>query len=408
MAQPLKKAPIKKTATIADLKAKMGFGVKVEKGEVQGASNADKPLDWLIMPKAFQDALKLPGLPQGYVSTLVGWPNTGKSTLINHAIVAAQKQGLIPIIYDTENNFDFNYAIDMGMDATPVYGDVDTEVIDPETGDIRIVTENKIIEYVGNFFYFNNEILKDRYGDIDYSTGKKTAKKRNKAVIEDMVYSINEFLEMQSNGEIEQGLVFLWDSVGTIGGLKAYNSKVGNPMFDAGTISAAFQDIMDSSIPSSRKVSSPYTNTMVIVNKPWQDSMTNPVGPPSLELKGGKSITFRSRLILLLGGQLKAGIKRLTATSKGFDYNYAIQTKVQVLKNQLPSPYNVTYKGEFICTDIGIIGTDKEDVDAYKKQRMPVILERLSSIAKDNGRELVINDSDVSFEENEEDLIAVE
>lgn len=408
MAQPLKKAPIKKKATIADLKAKMGFGVKVEKGEVQGASNADKPIEWLIMPKAFQDALKLPGFPQGYVSTLVGWPNTGKSTLINHAIVAAQRQGLIPIIYDTENNFDFNYAIDMGMDASPVYGDVDTEVIDPETGDVRIVTENKIVEYVGNFFYFNNEILKDRYGDIDYSTGKRTAKKRNKAVIEDMVYSINEFLELQSNGDIEQGLVFLWDSVGTIGGLKAYNSKIGNPMFDAGTISAAFQDIMDTSIPSSRKVSSPYTNTMVIVNKPWQDSMTNPVGPPSLELKGGKSITFRSRLILLLGGQLKAGIKRLTATSKGFDYNYAVQTKVQVLKNQLPSPYNVTYKGEFICTDIGIIGTDKENIDAYKKQRMPVILERLSNMAKDNGREINFNDTDVSFEENEEDLIAVE
>lgn len=408
MAQPLKKAPIKKKATIADLKAKMGFGVKVEKGEVQGASNADKPLDWLIMPKAFQDALKLPGLPQGYVSTLVGWPNTGKSTLINHAIVAAQRQGLIPIIYDTENNFDFNYAIDMGMDATPVYGDIDTEVIDPETGDVTIVTENKIVEYVGNFFYFNNEILKDRYGDIDYATGKKTAKKRNKAVIEDMVYSINEFLELQSNGDIEQGLVFLWDSVGTIGGLKAYNSKVGNPMFDAGTISAAFQDIMDSSIPSSRKVSSPYTNTMVIVNKPWQDSMTNPVGPPSLELKGGKSITFRSRLILLLGGQLKAGIKRLTATSKGFDYNYAVQTKVQVLKNQLPTPYNVTYKGEFICTDIGIIGTDKEDVDAYKKKRMPVILERLNDIAKDNGRDVKFEASDVNFEEEDEDLIMVE
>lgn len=408
MAQPQKKAPIKKKATIADLKEKMGFGVKVDKGAIQGASNADKPLDWLLMPKAFQDALKLPGLPQGYVSTLVGWPNTGKSTLINHAIVAAQKQGLIPIIYDTENNFDFNYAIDMGMDATPVYGDVDTEVIDPETGDVMIVTENKIIEYVGNFFYFNNTILMDRYGDIDYSTGKRTAKKRNKAVIEDMVYSINEFLELQANGDIEQGLVFLWDSVGTIGGLKAYNSKVGNPMFDAGTISAAFQDIMDSSIPSSRKVSSPYTNTMVIVNKPWQDSMTNPVGPPSLELKGGKSITFRSRLILLLGGQLKAGIKRLTATSKGFDYNYAIQTKVQVLKNQLPSPYNVTYKGEFICTDTGIIGTAKEDIDEYKKKRMPAILERLSNIAKDNGRDISINASDVNFEEEEEDLLNIE
>ena len=146
MAQPQKKTPIKKKATIADLKEKMGFRVKVEKGEIKNASNADKPMDWLIMPKAFQDALKLPGLPQGYVSTLVGWPNTGKSTLINHAIVAAQKQGLIPIIYDTENNFDFKYAIDMGMDAEPVYEDVDTEITDPETGEVSIVTENKIVE----------------------------------------------------------------------------------------------------------------------------------------------------------------------------------------------------------------------------------------------------------------------
>ena len=408
MAQPLKKTPIKKKATVADLKEKMGFRVKVENREVKSASNADKPLEWLLMPKAYQDALKLPGIPQGYITTIVGWSNTGKSTLINHAIVSAQKQGLIPIIYDTENNFDFNYAIDMGMDAEPVYADVDTEVVDPETGDISIVTENKIVEYVGNFFYFNQSILMDRYGDIDYSTGKRGAKKRSKAVIEDMVYSINEFLELQADGEIQQGFVFLWDSVGSIGGLRELNSKVGNPMFNAATISTAFQDIMDSAIPSSRKISSPYTNTMVIVNKPWSDSTTNPVGPPSLELKGGKSITFRSRLILLLGGQLKAGVKRLTATSKGFDYNYAIQTKVQVLKHQLPSPYNVTYKGEFICTDIGIIGTDKEDVDAYKKERMPAILKRLSSMAKDSGKDVKISDSDVSFEENDDEFMNVD
>lgn len=402
MAQPLKKTPIKKKATIAELKEKMGFRVKVENREIKNASNADKPLDWLIMPSAYQEALKLPGIPQGYITTLVGWPNTGKSTLINHAIVAAQQQGLIPVIYDTENNFDFKYAIDMGMDAEPVYGDVDTEVTDPETGEVSIITENKIVEYVGNFFYFNNAILKERYGDIDYATGKRGTKRRTKAVIEDMVYSINEFLELQENGEIQQGFVFLWDSVGSIGGLKEYSSKVGNPMFNAATISAAFQDIMDNAIPSSRKVSSPYTNTMVLVNKPWQDSMTNPVGPPSLELKGGKSITFRSRLILLLGGQLKASVKRLTATSKGFDYNYAVQTKVQVLKNQLPSPYNVTYKGEFICTDTGIIGVDKESIDEYKKNRMPIILKRLSDIAKDNGKEITITASDVNFEESDE------
>lgn len=404
MAQPLKKTPIKKKATIAELKEKMGLRVKVENREIKNASNADKPMDWLIMPQAFQDAVKLPGIPQGYVSTLMGWPNTGKSTLINHAIVAAQKQGLIPVIYDTENNFDFKYAIDMGMDAEPVYDDVDTEVTDPETGDVTIVTENKIVEYVGNFFYFNNAILRERYGDIDYSTGKKLANKRTKAVIEDMVYSINEFLEMQANGDIEQGFVFLWDSVGTISGLKTYNSKVGNPMFDAGTISAAFQDIMDNAIPASRKVSSPYTNTMLIVNKVWSDNTSNPVGPPSLEMKGGKSVGYRSRLVILLGGQLKAGIKKLTATSKGLNYNWGVQTKVKVMKNQLPTPFNVTYEGEFICTDIGIIGTDKESQDSYKKNRIPVILKKLGEIAESNGRTESLSADDVKFIEIADDI----
>ena len=404
MAQPNKKAPIKKKNTIADLKEKMGFSVSVDKGNIQGNSNADKPLEWLVMPNAFRDALKLPGFPLGYVSCCVGWPSTGKSTLINHAIISAQKQGLVPIIYDTENNFDFNYAIDMGMDATPVYGDINVETIDPETGDISVVKENRIIQYDGPFVYFNNSILVDRYGDIDYSTGKRVAKKRNKAVIEDIVYSINEFLELQSNGEIEQGFVFLWDSVGSIGGLKSYNSKVGNNMFDAGTISAAFQDIMDNSIPSSRKISSPYTNTMIVINKVWLDSTSNPVGPPSLELKGGKSITYRSRLVILVGGQLKAGIKRLTATSKGFDYNYGIQTKIRVLKNQLPSPYNVTYQGEFICTDIGIIGTSKEEIDEYKKKRIPYILEKLNTMAKENGQVEKLTLDDISYKESEDDV----
>ena len=404
MAQPQKKAPIKKKNTIDDLKAKMGIGVKVEKGNVVGASNADKPMDWIYMPKAYQDALKLPGFPQGYLSTICGFSNTGKSTLVNHAIVAAQKQGLIPVIYDTENNFDFNYAIDMGMEAEPVYGNVDVETVNPDTGEITVTTERRIIEYTGNFFYFNHAILTDRYGDIDYSTGKRGPKKRTKAVIEDMVYSINEFLEYQANGDIEQGFVFIWDSVGTIGGMKAYNSKVGNPMFDAATISAAFQDIMDNAIPSSRKVSSPYTNTMILVNKVWLDSTSSAVGPPSMELKGGKSITYRSRLTIVLGGLLKPSIKKLTAASKGLTYNYGIQTKARVIKNQLPSPFNVTYEGEFVCTGTGIIGVDKAELEEYRAAHMKDILKKLNQLAENNGRKETFTTEDISFAESEEEV----
>ena len=403
MTQPTKKAPIKKNSSIDSLKAKMNFGVKLEDGVVKGASNADKPIEWLIMPKAYQEAIKLPGFPIGYVSTICGHSNTGKSTLVNHAIVSAQRQGLIPVIYDTENNFDFNYAIDMGMDATPVYGDVEVEQMNPDTGEINIVTEKRIVEYVGPFFYFNNAILLDRYGDIDYSTGKRGGKKRISAVIEDMVYSINEFLEYQANGDIEQGFVFIWDSVGSIGGFKSYKSKAGNNMFDAGTISEAFQDIMDNKIPSSRKISSKYTNTLIIINKVWLDGTTNPVAPPSLELKGGKSITYRSRLIILLGGQLKASIKRLSAISKGLTYNYGVQTKIKVLKNQLPSPFNVTYEGEFICTDIGIIGTSKEEQEEYRKTHVSDILKRLNKIAENNGAAAIANAEDLRFVESDTD-----
>ena len=405
MAQPQKKVPIKKKNTILDLKEKMGFRVNVEKGELQNASNADKPIDWIIMPEAFQEAIKLPGFPQGYVTTICGHPNTGKSTLVNHAIVSAQRQGIVPVIYDTENNFDFQYAIDMGMEATPVYGDVNVEVVDSETGDISIVKENRIIEYDGPFVYFNNAILMERYGDIDYSTGKRGGKKRNSAVIEDIVYSINEFLEAQANGDIDQGFLFLWDSVGSIGGLKSYNSKVGNNMFDAGTISAAFQDIMDNKIPSSRKVSAKYTNTMVMINKIWLDGTTNPVAPPSMEMKGGKSITYRSRLIILLGGQLKASVKRLSAVSKGLTYNYGTQTKIKVLKNQLPSPFNVTYEGEFICTDTGIIGTDKDSQEEYKKRRIPEILKKLHEIAINTGKDVQLDGEDLDFVESDGDQI---
>ena len=378
----------------------MGISVSVDKGNIEGASNADKEMEWLIMPKAFQDAVKLPGFPCGYVSTICGHSNTGKSTLINHAIVAAQRQNTIPIIYDTENNFDFNYAIDMGFNAEPVYGMVEEE--DPETGEVKEV--KKIIEWTGDFFYFNSAILREMYGDIDYSTGKKGGKKRITAVIEDMAYSIKSFLEMQENGELPYNLLFVWDSIGSICGLKSYNSKVGNNMFDAGTISVALQDIMESLIPGSRKVSSKYTNTMIVVNKVWTDSTTSPVGPPSLELKGGKSVTYRSRLILLLGGQLKASIKRLTATSKGLNYNWGILTKIKVLKNQLPSPYDLTYEGEFICTGFGIIGADKEEQDEFKKTKVPLAMKRI--LEQNHADDVEVGN--ISFGETVEDGVSVE
>lgn len=394
--QPLKKKEPKKF-NINDLKSKIGFQ------QSKDTSNADKPMEWLIMPDAYSNALKLPGIPENYVTTVIGHSNVGKSTLVNHALVAAQRKGRIPVIYDTENNFDFTYARDMGFEAEPVWDDVEVENINPETGEITITTERRVISFEGNFFYFNNAILAERYGKIDYSTGKENAKGRKVAVIEDIAASINEFLTLQDEGDVDAGFLFVWDSVGSISSYKSYKSSTNNAMWDAAAISVAFNTIVNDRIPRSRKVSSKYNNTLLLINKVWLDSMSNPVGPPSLSLKGGNSIYYASRLIILLGGQLKASTKKLTAQSKGLTYNYGIQTKIKVTKNQLPNPFTVTYEGEVICTPHGMIGVEKSDIDAYRKEYVGDILKSLQNM--DVKAESTITENDIIYSEEDDDEI---
>ena len=74
-----------------------------------------------------------------------------------------------------------------------------------------------------------------------------------------------------------------------------------------------------------------------------------------------------------------------------------------MLKNQLPSPFNVTYEGEFICTDIGIIGTSKEEQEEYRKTHVSDILKRLNKIAENNGAAAIANAEDLRFVESDTD-----
>ena len=276
--QAIKKgAGIVKKSGIAAFKEKKGMVyTPTENNEVTIVSNADKPMEWLTMPEAFQDATKLPGIPIGYVTSVIGHSNTGKTTLLNHAMVSAQRQGYIPVYFDTENAFSFEYAVKMGLDATPVYGDVQVEDIDPETGEVSYHIENRIVNWEGNFLYYNTTKLAEQYGTFDYSTGKETNKNRGEAVLEDIARCMQELIIAQREGEIDQGLVFIWDSVGSIGCFKEYKSLSANNMWAAGALSVAFMKVVNDLIPSSRKVSSKYTNTFIYINKVWMDNTTSP------------------------------------------------------------------------------------------------------------------------------------
>ena len=374
MAQPLKKKEIKK------------FDIGAFKKKISSAPVADKPMEWIIMPKAFQDALHIPGIPAGYMSGVRGWSDTGKSTIKNCLIAAAQKQGILPIIFETEGNFDFKYAIDCGMEATPVEG------VDEETG------EMKIVDYEGNFILFNNAAICDYCGDMDYSTGTKKSTKRTVAVIEDIAYIINDLIDKQEAGELPMPLLFVWDSVGSIGSWKSYTSKAGNNMFDAGALSVAFNNIINARIPGSRSQNSQYTNTFFVVNKIWLDSMNSVGGAASIENKGGKSFFYAMRLLLHVGGVAKAGTKRLKATFKGNDYQYGVVSKISIAKNQLPTPFNVTYAGTICCVHNGLCG--EKELDNYKKTYIPEIMARMAE-ALGNEEIKAADTTNVSFEEED-------
>ena len=374
MAQPLKKKEVKK------------FDVSAFKKKISSAPVADKPMEWILMPKAFQDALHIPGIPAGYMSGVRGWSDTGKSTIKNCLIAAAQKQGILPIIFETEGNFDFKYAIDCGMEATPIEG------VDEETG------EMKIVDYDGNFILFNNAAICDYCGDMDYSTGTKRSTKRTVAVIEDIAYIINDLIDKQEAGELPMPLLFVWDSVGSIGSWKSYTSKAGNNMFDAGALSVAFNNIINARIPGSRSQNAPYTNTFFVVNKIWLDSMNSVGGAASIENKGGKSFFYAMRLLLHVGGVAKAGTKRLKATYKGNEYQYGVVSKISIAKNQLPTPFNVTYAGTICCVHNGLCG--EKELDAYKKEYIPEIMARMAEAL--GNEEIKAGDAtSVSFEEED-------
>jgi hypothetical protein len=253
-----------------------------------------------------------------------------------------------------------------------------------------------IINYEGDFLFYDNKILADVYGENDYATGKKLKTKRKQAVLEDIAYSITDILDAQDRGDIQQPICFIWDSIGSIQSFKSLESKTGNNMFDAGAISQAFQDIINNRIPSSKKVSEPYTNTFFCVNKIWNDSMNSMGGVPSIELKGGKTFFYGARLIIHLGGIGKAATKKLDATAKGSKYQYGITTKIRTTKNQLPTPWNVTYEGEMSCVHNGLLSPDK--LEEYKKTYMKEILARL----EENGGKDITED-DVQFAEEATD-----
>jgi hypothetical protein len=354
--KPDKNAVAKTDYNLSDFKASEGSKIRIK----------DKELSWIPLKKAFFDALGLPGFARGYVNSIRGYSNTGKSTGFYEAIAGAQRIGDLPVIFETEGNFNWGHARLCGMEYD--------EVVDEETGEIG---------YTGNFIFKDNTDLLNMYATYDHqhSTMGKTVL-RHEPVIEDIALYMTELLDKQAEGKLRENLCFLWDSIGTLNGFKSAISKTTNNMWNAGSMKV-FQAIVNFRIPASRRLDSEFVNTMICVQKIWFDNMNIKV-----KHSCGEFMFFNSRLIVHLGGILSHGTSKLKATSLGNEFQYGTKCKINCEKNHVNG---IEKKGEIASTPHGF--WNPNELTEYTKVNRKFIHENLS----------VEYDAQIDFTEEEND-----
>lgn len=364
-----KKAISKKSFSLDKFKANNGMDVTVK----------EKELSWIPLSDSFHEAVKIPGIPRGYFTSFRGFSNTGKSTAIYEAVAGCQKIGDLAVIMETEGNWNWDHARNIGVEFE--------EVVDEETGEI--------IDYRGDFIFMSGDDLLQRYANFDYSNGSTKSKAlRGEPIIEDVARFITELLDAQDAGDLPRDLCFLWDSVGSLNGFKSVMSKANNNQWNAGSQEAAFKALVNHRIPASRKEGKEYTNTFAVVQKIWLDNENKKV-----KHKGGESFFYSPRLIIHFGGIMSHATyslgAQLTKNGVKYEYKYGIETKVECVKNQING---VEEKGKIASTPHGYWNPDK--LGDYKKENRDFIL---SHLTKSYG-DFEFNDLEIELTKEEGDF----
>lgn len=280
-----------------------------------------KPTEYLDLGKEFHKASGMM-IPLGATTQVIGWSNTGKSTIMTLAAVDAQRKGILPIFIITEQKFSFEHARQMGLKCELKRNDADEEYWD---------------------------------GFLLYKLGFE--------YVEQIFEYINEVLDAQKKGEIPYDILFLWDSIGSIPCKMTYDGK-GGTQHTARTIADKWGMGIAQRITSSNKESSPHRNTAIIVNQPWFELPDNPLGQGRIQPKGGQAIYLSSSLVILCGNQKSSGTSQISLGYKNRKVNFGIRTKITVMKNHING---LGYAdSRIIAVPHGFIEDTPESIKEYK------------------------------------------
>lgn len=111
--------------TLANLKKRFGDGAIMKLGEATSLNIKVIPTGALSL----DIALGIGGVPRGRVTEIYGPESSGKTTLCQHIIAEAQKQGGVAAFVDVEHALDPSYAEKCGVNIEELY------VAQPDTGE---------------------------------------------------------------------------------------------------------------------------------------------------------------------------------------------------------------------------------------------------------------------------------
>ena len=312
-------------AVSAEIKSKFDLsGFKDKKG--LSGNVKFKPQQWVPLSNAFQEVTSVPGIPTGHICLLRGHSDTGKTTALIEAAVSAQKTGILPVFIITEMKWNWEHAMQMGLDIE--------EVFDEETGELT--------DYQGNFIYADRETIH---------------------TIEDVAAFILDLLDEQKKGNLPYDLMFLWDSIGSVPCELSIRSNKNNNEWNAGAMSTQFGNSVNQRITLSRKESSLYTNTLVCINKVWTAKAESPMGKPKLMNKGGFAMWFDATFVVTFGNIANAGTSKIKAIKDKKQVEFAKRTNLQIDKNHING---LTTRGKIIMTPHGFIEDTEKDLKKYK------------------------------------------
>ena len=213
-----------------------------------------------------------------------------------------------------------------------------------------------VTDYEGHFLYADRGILN---------------------TIEDVAVYIADLMDEQAKGNLPYDLCFFWDSIGSVPCDLSVRSNKNNNEWNAGAMSTQFGNNLNQKILLSRKENSPYTNTMVAINKVWTMKPEHPMGQPKLQNKGGMSMWYDATLVVTFGNITNPGTSKIKAIKNGMQVEFAKRTNVQVEKNHIGG---VQSRGRIVMTQHGFIEDDKRAIDKYRDAHKEHWLKLVGSI----------------------------